>query len=144
MLNYSCRESISDKMNQALMDMASRWDLVTMKRKLKLTKGGRDKDSMRKYAKEYHSIVKLMVSVHIISISHTVCEILYIINNPLAQIHVAKHARDFDSRSHLDKPQWSLYFIMRPVALFTELFIQFWKLLLQSFSKKLFWSMTNL
>ena len=72
MLNYSCRESISDKMNQALMDMASRWDLVTMKRKLKLTKGGRDKDSMRKYAKEYHFTVKLMVSVHTISISYTV------------------------------------------------------------------------
>ena len=59
-------------MNQVHMDMASRWDLVTMKRKLKLTKGGRDKDSMRKYAKEYHSIVKLMVSVHITSTSYTV------------------------------------------------------------------------
>ena len=66
------------------------------------------------------------------------------INNQLAQIHVVKHARDFDSRNHLDKPQWSLYFIMRPVALFIELFIQFWRLLLQFFSKKLFWSMTNL
>ena len=56
--NYSCRESINERMNPVHMGMVSRLDPVTMKRKLKLIKDGRDKDSMRKYAKEYHSTVK--------------------------------------------------------------------------------------
>jgi len=46
--------------------MVFRLDPVTMKRKLKLIKDGRDKDSMRKYAKEYRSTVRLMVSFNII------------------------------------------------------------------------------
>ena len=53
-------------MNLVHMGMVSRLDPVMKKRKLKLIKDGRDKDSMRKYAKEYHYTEKLMVSFHII------------------------------------------------------------------------------
>ena len=67
-LNYFCRENIRDGMNQVHMGKVFRLDPVTKKRKLKLIKDGRDKDSMRKYAKEYHFTVKLMVSFHIMGL----------------------------------------------------------------------------
>ena len=40
------------------MDMVFHLDPVMMKRRLKLIKGGRDKDSTRKYAKGFHYTVK--------------------------------------------------------------------------------------